>query len=145
MEFTGPWKVKQAGLRNSFTKTANVLKAELVDVECSVDLVRALHVAKHTRLSYVQGMGSKMESPTRTPVINNLQTTTARQICTGEVTLMTVDNERELVDFVKCSTKILADGLSLWTYGPVEEAVRSAIDGLNIESEHSASFRDYVG
>ncbi|GFS61458.1 uncharacterized protein TNCV_4311881 [Trichonephila clavipes] len=36
------------------------------------------------------GMGSKMESPTRRPVVNNLQTTTARQICTGEVALMTL-------------------------------------------------------
>ncbi|GFY40526.1 uncharacterized protein TNIN_134281 [Trichonephila inaurata madagascariensis] len=48
-----------------------------------------------------------------------------------------VDNERELVDFVKCSTKILADAkmdLRLWTYGPVGEAVRSALDGLNAES-----------
>ncbi|GFY55039.1 integrase_H2C2 domain-containing protein [Trichonephila inaurata madagascariensis] len=48
-----------------------------------------------------------------------------------------VDNERELVDFVKCSTKILADSkmdLRLWTYGPVGEVVRSALDGLNAES-----------
>ncbi|GFV01896.1 integrase catalytic domain-containing protein [Trichonephila clavipes] len=48
-----------------------------------------------------------------------------------------VDNERELVDFVKCSTKILVDAkmdLSLWTYGPVGEAVRSALDDLNAES-----------
>ncbi|GFY40575.1 uncharacterized protein TNIN_428121 [Trichonephila inaurata madagascariensis] len=48
-----------------------------------------------------------------------------------------VDNERELVDFVKCSTKILADAkmdLRLWTYGPVGEAMRSALDGLNAES-----------
>ncbi|GFW68092.1 integrase_H2C2 domain-containing protein [Trichonephila clavipes] len=189
-------------------------------------------------------MGSKMESPTGRPVVNNLQTPTARQICTGEVALMTLwnvicgntprvskgsileelkrnniwlsdmgadcpkidiligsdnygkiltgqaigildanqnlsnaaeeeitrdqflssltrkengrycvgvtlvrkqcgttiklpDNERELVDFVKCSTKILADAkmdLRLWTCGPVGEAVRSALDGLNAES-----------
>ncbi|GFW38403.1 hypothetical protein TNCV_1332561 [Trichonephila clavipes] len=35
-----------------------------------------------------------------------------------------VDNERELVDFVKCSTKFLADAkmdLRLWTYGKVVE------------------------
>ncbi|GFW24650.1 uncharacterized protein TNCV_2405141 [Trichonephila clavipes] len=35
-------------------------------------------------------MGSEMESPTGRPVVNNLQTTTARQICTGEVVLMTL-------------------------------------------------------
>ncbi|GFW67596.1 hypothetical protein TNCV_3392671 [Trichonephila clavipes] len=47
------------------------------------------------------------------------------------------DNERELVDFVKCSTKILADAkmdLRLWTYGLVGEAVRSALEGSNAES-----------
>ncbi|GFY64039.1 uncharacterized protein TNIN_144661 [Trichonephila inaurata madagascariensis] len=49
---------------------------------------------------------------------------------------MSLDNERELVDFVKCS-KILADAkmdLHLWTYGPVGEVVRSALEGLNVES-----------
>ncbi|GFY04701.1 DUF1758 domain-containing protein [Trichonephila clavipes] len=35
-------------------------------------------------------MGSKMEFPTGRLVVNNLQTTTARQICTGEVALMTL-------------------------------------------------------
>ncbi|GFS61457.1 DUF1758 domain-containing protein [Trichonephila clavipes] len=40
MESSGPWQVKRAGLRTSFTKTANVLKAELVNVEFSVDLAR---------------------------------------------------------------------------------------------------------
>ncbi|GFY40525.1 integrase_H2C2 domain-containing protein [Trichonephila inaurata madagascariensis] len=37
MESSRPWQVKRAGLRTSFTKTANVLKAELVNVEFSVD------------------------------------------------------------------------------------------------------------
>ncbi|GFX85476.1 integrase catalytic domain-containing protein [Trichonephila clavipes] len=35
-------------------------------------------------------MGSRMKSLTGRPVVNNLQTTTARQICTGEVVLMTL-------------------------------------------------------
>ncbi|GFV90848.1 hypothetical protein TNCV_2324171 [Trichonephila clavipes] len=39
MESSGSWQVNRAGLRTSFTKTANVLKAELVNVEFSVDLV----------------------------------------------------------------------------------------------------------
>ncbi|GFV71160.1 DUF1758 domain-containing protein [Trichonephila clavipes] len=51
MESSGPWQVKRAGLRTSFTKTANVLKAELVNVEFSVDLVRD----KFTKL-YVQSV-----------------------------------------------------------------------------------------
>ncbi|GFV90851.1 uncharacterized protein TNCV_2324201 [Trichonephila clavipes] len=48
-----------------------------------------------------------------------------------------VDNERELVDFVKWSTEFLADAkmdLHLCTHGPVGEAVRPALDGLNAES-----------
>ncbi|GFY66065.1 hypothetical protein TNIN_394081 [Trichonephila inaurata madagascariensis] len=48
MESSGPWQVKQGGLRTSFTKTANVLKAELVNVEFSVDLV-----CKFTKLQSV--------------------------------------------------------------------------------------------
>ncbi|GFR12665.1 hypothetical protein TNCT_472621 [Trichonephila clavata] len=40
MESLGPWKLKRAGLRTFFTKTANVLKAELVNLGFSVDLVR---------------------------------------------------------------------------------------------------------
>ncbi|GFQ90574.1 hypothetical protein TNCT_331751 [Trichonephila clavata] len=50
---------------------------------------------------------------------------------------MSVDNQRELVDFVKCSTKILADAkmdLNMSTYGPVGEEVRSTLEGLNAES-----------
>ncbi|GFV01897.1 integrase catalytic domain-containing protein [Trichonephila clavipes] len=39
MGSSGPWQVERAGLRTSFTKTANVLKAELVNVDFSVDLV----------------------------------------------------------------------------------------------------------
>ncbi|GFW29715.1 DUF1758 domain-containing protein [Trichonephila clavipes] len=40
MESSGPWQVKRAGFRASFPKTANVLKAELMNVELSVELVR---------------------------------------------------------------------------------------------------------
>ncbi|GFS53519.1 uncharacterized protein TNIN_347091 [Trichonephila inaurata madagascariensis] len=38
MESSEPWQVKRAGLR-TFTKTANVLNAKLVNMEFSVDLV----------------------------------------------------------------------------------------------------------
>ncbi|GFQ89440.1 integrase catalytic domain-containing protein [Trichonephila clavata] len=50
---------------------------------------------------------------------------------------MSVDNEMELVDFEKCSTKILAFDkmdLRLWTYGPVGEEVKSTLKGLDAES-----------
>ncbi|GFR28868.1 uncharacterized protein TNCT_13961 [Trichonephila clavata] len=50
---------------------------------------------------------------------------------------MSVDNEMELVDFVKCSTKIFDDAkmdLRMWTSGPVGEEVRSTLEGLNAES-----------
>lgn len=40
MESFGPLKLRRVGLRSSFTKTANVLKSELVKEEFSVDLVR---------------------------------------------------------------------------------------------------------
>ncbi|GFQ65049.1 integrase catalytic domain-containing protein [Trichonephila clavata] len=48
-----------------------------------------------------------------------------------------VDNETKLVDFVKCSTKILADAkmdLRMQTSGPVGEEVRSTLESLNAES-----------
>ncbi|GFR29760.1 integrase catalytic domain-containing protein [Trichonephila clavata] len=51
--------------------------------------------------------------------------------------VMSVDNEMELEDFVKHSTKILLDAkmdLSMWTSGPVGEEVRSTLEGLNPES-----------
>ncbi|GFR11632.1 uncharacterized protein TNCT_126871 [Trichonephila clavata] len=83
MESLGPWKLKRAGLRTSFTKTANVLKAELVNVEFPVDLV----CDEFTKL---QRMGCKMESPTERRVVSNLHTTIVRQVCTGEVALMTL-------------------------------------------------------
>ncbi|GFY66066.1 uncharacterized protein TNIN_394091 [Trichonephila inaurata madagascariensis] len=128
--------------------------SKVKEKKCCLNCLETNHIAKFCKqfvryfacgkahlVILCPGMGSKMESPTGRPVVNNIQTTTARQICTGEVALMTLWVRIAGIKRHK-NVRVLLDCDSQWSY--ISEPLAAEL-GLPIVSKENVALTLFDG